>query len=163
MFTSKSFERNQSILWARDVLGRSEQFYIAYTATKGTSVHFSSIDGRVKFALSLTEAAALRSKLVNYEVLYAGLPEVFIQAFKANAIRIHDTVGHFESFVSDKVKSTDQPSGEGTAIWIRDVITMMASSKLQLDQANTDTGQWTGSHFKPSASVFDKLRNFIKP
>jgi hypothetical protein len=162
-------ERNKAVLWARDIISRPEQCLIATAGdTLPDCVTVTTLDGVEVASCSLLSSGAVLleefTRAVNGKELVAvGLPSNLIQLIRGRGIVVHDLLyfhGLYINAVEPPIK-VDVPANE-LVNWVRDSLTRMSGSSLVLDQADTGAGKWTSSHFKPSPTMIDKLKSFIK-
>jgi hypothetical protein len=162
-------ERNKAVLWARDVISRPDECLIA---TSGDSLPdcltVTTMNGVEVASCSLLSSGAILleefTRAVNGKELVAvGLPENLTKLLRGRGIIVHDIVFYHGLYVNpaEPPVAVDVPPNELVS-WVRDSLTRMAGSSLVLDQADTGAGKWTSSHFKPSPTMMDKLKSFIK-
>jgi len=176
MATPDKLKKNQSILWARDVLGRPDECLVVCcdTDADATINHKGQIvvldtDTGVKLEIQADRLgepevlAALHQKLDGKELISAGLTESLTSKFsKAGVKRVYDLMSQYRAFLGMEVNLAANTSGQTLAIWARDVLKTMASSSLTLDQADTGGAKWTSAHFKVTPGMLDKLKGLIK-
>lgn len=169
MIDRSILEKNKAILWARDIVGRPGQCLIATPGEEGTdSLVLTTMDGdEVARCSLLSSGGVLLEEFVRAvagrELVAVGIPDNLNQLVRGRGIVVHDVLYFHRLFVNSPVPvvAIDVPRGE-LVEWIRESLIRMSGSSLVLDQADTGAGKWTSAHFKPSASMMDKLRSFIK-
>jgi hypothetical protein len=172
-----NLKKNQTILWARDILGREEECVIVCCDTEDTAsinktgnVTVLSLSGgtnRVDIPfVAFSDASArpaLKQKFAGKEVICVGIDESFGQTLlDCGASRITDLMQNYRDFLAMEVNISPNCNASNLATWTFDALRTMASSSLVLDQADTGEQKWTSSHFKVTPGVLDKLRSFMK-
>lgn len=161
-------QRNKAVLWARDVISRSGECVIATgDKTNADALTFIEVDpnavGTCTVEPQSPQFEELAQHLVGKEVVVAAVSDRAVQSLREKSIAIHDLFEYYRLFVNnpDAQLAEGVPASELGA-WVRNMLQRMAGSSLVLDQADTGAGKWTSAHFKPNASVFDKLKTIIK-
>jgi hypothetical protein len=163
-------ERNKAVLWARDVVGRADQYYIATTSGADGWVVLSTPEGVEVARFNLLSSGAvpleqLVTRLDGKELVTAGLSENMVRLLRGRGVVTHDLMEYQSLYLTgvDVAPVGFDVPPNNLPHWTRDMLTRMAGSSLVLDQADTGAGRWTSAHFKPTPSMMEKLKSLIKP
>lgn len=166
MTDRSTLQRNKAVLWARDLIGREKECVIAAGHNDTSSLSLHNIQGAELTSCSMSndhELQALAARLVGKDVVLAGVNENVVRTLRERNVTVHDLLDYYKLFVNHPDAQLAQGvSSRELGIWIRDVLQKMAGSSLVLDQADTGAGKWTSAHFKPSPTMIEKLKSFIK-
>lgn len=163
-------ERNKAVLWARDVVSRPQQYLIATTSGGDGWLILSTPEAVEAARFNLLSAGAmpleqLIAKLEGKELVIAGVPDGIVKLLRGRGVVVHELMEYQALYLTavDVAPAGFEVPPVNLPAWARDLLTRMAGSSLVLDQAETGAGRWTSSHFKPTPSVMEKLKAFIRP
>jgi hypothetical protein len=161
-------ERNKAVLWARDVITRGDTcFVVTGDKTPNGTLSVTKLNGTEVTTCNTQEnpakLAELARSLAGKELVVSGVPEVVLREFRSEDVTVHDLFEYYKIYVnSTEARMAESVPATELNNWVREVLHKMAGSSLVLDQADTGAGKWTSSHFKPSASVMDKIKSVFK-
>lgn len=163
-------ERNKAVLWARDVVSRPDDYFIATACGADGWVVLSTHEGAelARFNLLSSGAVPLEqfvAKLGGKELVTTGVPDGIVRLLRGRGVVVHEVMEYQTLYLTgvDVAPAGFEVPAANLPTWTRDMLVRMAGSSLVLDQADTGAGRWTSAHFKPSPSMMEKLRAFIKP
>ena len=167
-------QRNQAVLWARDVLSRLDDCVIVVGSTLADSsvnqdgeVVVVSIEGIKLFCGTTSALQANSTQFLKHAagkaVIQAAVPTPLQTLISASAKETHDAMSQYGHFLENSdAHLAANLSADHLAVWLHDTLVAMASSNLKLDQADTGAAKWTGAQFKPNPSMLEKFKSLLK-
>lgn len=174
MPANPNLERNQSILWARDILSRPDDCVLVVGSTLADGsisqtgeIWLVALTGAKIYCSTSsaiqTDSLALRANAKGKEFVHAAIPSSVLSELALIGKANHDLLGMYGQFVQNpNCGLAASLSPAQLAEWMHDTLNTMAGSSLTLDQADTGAGKWTGAHFKPSSSMLEKFKSLLK-
>lgn len=166
MTDRSTLQRNKAVLWARDMITRANQCFLASGGTQEAPLVVANVSGTSRLTCSSnpndSDFQSLVQKLGGKEVIIAGADSTVYAHLNSKSIVVYDLLEYYRIYVNNQQAEFADVPAEELVTWGREMLHKMAGSSLVLDQADTGAGKWTAAHFKPQPTMFDKLKSIIK-